>query len=523
MVNLVSLVELIAITLLFLFIGLTMGFASSRMNKLGFLGLGFFIGSLVWLGALLFSGSLSSITIFVDYVLTLNSLVKSPFILNNPILTAVFALIVFLEIGYFTGYASARSTIVPELSVPRNGQTLTQRPKMVGTNAVSDNISQQIATERQAMVGATEARTLTPAISPYIVRSVNQRSLGQNLSEDEKTLASLFVVGRVGEIVPRLDDSVPEGYTYEQLRYLDWDMPRKTTALNSLVVRGYLNATPKEKVMKCKQCGSMRLQIRSECPDCGSLRTQRYKVLEHFPCGMIDKEENFRRENDELVCPKCNKKMNLIGMDYRSLGSMFACADCGALNKELSTAIKCTKCSHVAKPDEETEDHLFSYTLNPSMLPRLRQIVKPVQTIANYFEGIGYTVYTPAKVKGKSGIEHTVDILAQERVKKTVAPPIISGSAKPPESISSRSIAIEILVSESEVKLDDITRVFGKMNDLQNESVVIAIPSISENAKNYAATYRINVVEAETAAVAITRLEKILKLESSTNRAVRSF
>lgn len=518
MANLVSLVELIAITLLFLFIGLTMGFASSRMNKLGILGLGFFIGSLVWLGALLFSGTLSSITIFVDYVLTLNSLVKSPFILNNPILTAVFALIVFLEIGYFAGYASARSSIVPELSAVRNGQPAPTRPKIGAQNA-----SQQSSAQRQE-VETIETRMLVPPISPYIVKSINQRSLGPSLSEDEKTLASLFVVGRVGEIVPRLDDTVPEGYTYEQLRYLDWDMPRKTTALNSLVVRGYLNATPKEKVMKCKQCGSMRLQIRSECPDCGSLRTQRYKVLEHFPCGMIDKEENFRRDNDELVCPKCNKKMNLIGMDYRSLGSMYACADCGALNKELSTAIKCTKCSHVAKPDEETEDHLFSYTLNPGMLPRLRQIVKPVQTIANYFEGIGYTVYAPAKVKGKSGIEHTVDILAQERAKKPVSPsPIISGSAKPVDLLASRNIAIEILVSESEVKLDDITRIFGKMNDMQNESVVIAIPSLSENAKNYAATYRINVVEAETAAVAITRLEKILNFESSTNRAVRSF
>jgi len=521
-------IELVAISLLFLFIGLTLGFATSRVNKLAVLGIGFFVGSLVWLGSLLFSASLVALPLFVDYVLTLNSFLAAPFILNNQILTAVFALIVLLELGYVIGYATAsRAAAAVAISTPA-------KPR-ISTSATSKNTPQLESGLPASSKAPALARTLDgvalvresseavkdphATVSPYILRTVSPRTIGPGLSEDEKTLASLFILGRVGEIVPKLDDSTPEGYYYEQLRYLDWDLARKTMALNSLAVRGYLVASPKEKVLRCKQCDSMRLQLRSECPDCGSLRTQRYKVLEHFPCGMIDKEENFKRDNGELMCPKCNKRLDLIGIDYRSLGSMFACSDCGALNKDLSTTVKCTKCGHVARPDEESEDYLFSYSLNTAMIPKLRQYVKPVQTIANYLEGLGFTVFSPAQIKGKSGTEHTVDILALERKKPLSSlgePKLVDSSSSP------RKLIIDILVSESQVKLEDITRIYGKISDVSGESLVIAIPSLTENAKNYADKYRLNVVEAETAIAAISRIEKTLGLETRANNQVSS-
>lgn len=525
MTTLVSIVEVVAISLLFLFIGLTLGFATSRINKLAVLGIGFFVGSVIWLGSLLFSGTLANTTLFVDYVLTLNSFVGTPFILNNQILTAVFSLIFLLEFGYLSGYGIARAgggasasrqSVKPRLSTLSTGSTqLESKLPVSRESSIAMPIDGSVAIRQR-----TEQTKDTPTlVNPFILRSVNTRTIAPVLSEDEKTLASLFILGRVGEIVPKLDDSTSEGFYYEQLRYLDWDLSRKTTALNTLVVRGYLNGSPREKIMRCKECDSMRLQLRSECPDCGSLRTQRYKVLEHFPCGMIDKEENFKRDNGELMCPKCNKRLDLIGIDYRSLGSMFACSDCGALNKDLATTVKCTRCGYIAKPDEENEDYLFSYSLNTAMIPKLRQYVKPVQTIANYLEGLGFTIFSPAQIKGKSGTEHSVDILALER--KKVSSSIVD--PKSPDPTTSRKVIIDILVSESQVKLEDVTRVYGKLNDVQFDALVIAIPSLTENAKNYAEKYRINVIEAENATAAISRLEDALGVETSTNKPVSSF
>lgn len=252
----------------------------------------------------------------------------------------------------------------------------------------------------------------------------------------------------------------------------------------------------------------MHLQVRSQCPECGSLGAERHKVLEHFPCGMIDREENFRAENGDLVCPKCNKRLELIGMDYRSLGAMFVCQSCGALNKELATSLKCPKCGYVARPEEESEVYLFAYALNPAMGAKLKQYVKPVQTVANFFDSSGYTVFTPAMVKGKSGTEHTFDMLVLDRtaLKNQFLTPSPGANSENDEVGKRMKLIVEILVSDVPIKLEEVTTIYGKINDVSYQSVLIAIPSLADSARSYATAYGMKVVEAPNVDVAVSKL-----------------
>ncbi|HZW58054.1 MAG TPA: hypothetical protein VFF30_17315 [Nitrososphaerales archaeon] len=517
MVSFISIIGGLTISLIFLFVGLTVGFVTSRANKLAIFGVALFAGSLVWLGSLLFSSYLVSIPFFLDYVSMANSVIGSPFVFGSQLLTAVFTLIGLLEIGYIVGCASPSKSEQPVVnSLQGSGVTPYQRIGLSsvrtvgGTAVVEQVIGPSNPTDDQGRNLQNEGQEgfspISTSAAQYIARSVNMRQLGPNLSEDERTLASLFVFNKVREVSPKLDDLSPDGYIYDQLRNLEWDTPRETQALNALTLRNYLVASPKEKTLKCKACGSMRLQVRSQCPECGSLGAERHKVLEHFPCGMIDREENFRGEKGDLICPKCNKALELIGLDYRSLGSMFVCQSCGALNKELTTSLKCSRCSNSAKPEEEVEVYLFSYALNPAMSLKLKQFVKPVQTIANYFDSCGYTVFTPAIVRGKSGTEHTFDLLVLERsaLKHTAAFQAAVNSNSPKGE--GKKLIVEILVSESPIKLEEVTTVYGKINDIAYQSTVVAIPSLAESARSYAKAYGLRVVEGPDTDSVISKL-----------------
>ena len=69
-------------------------------------------------------------------------------------------------------------------------------------------------------------------------------------------------------------------------------------------------------------------------------------------------------------------------------------------------------------PEEEIEQYLFTYSLNTSMLQKLRQHVKPTETVVSYYRQRGYGVYSPAFVRGRSGTEHAFDLMIVEQDQK---------------------------------------------------------------------------------------------------------
>ena len=55
--------------------------------------------------------------------------------------------------------------------------------------------------------------------------------------------------------------------------------------------------------------------------------------------------------------------------------------------------------------------------------------------------------------------------------------------------------AVEVLVSGKPVNVGEITRIYGKISDIDSDFLLFAIPGLTANARNYAKAYGLKVSE----------------------------
>ena len=144
-------------------------------------------------------------------------------------------------------------------------------------------------------------------------------------------------------------------------------------------------------------------------------------------------------------------------------------------------------------------------------MDRIREFVKPTEKVVNYFKSLGYTIYAPAFVRGKSGSEQTFDLMIYKDTRKQ--------SYGIPEEVKQQQqrngVLIEILASDKAIELEDITREYGKISDVGYKVMVLVIPTLSEKARNYAEAYGITFCEGRS-------IEEALALANKTNQGILS-
>lgn len=96
------------------------------------------------------------------------------------------------------------------------------------------------------------------------------------------------------------------------------------------------------KEISCSQCNSLRILPNFFCPSCHSTNFEQGKLIEHFKCGNISVEDSYK----ENKCPKCNKEIKILGVDYKSLDSYYICNDCGDKFPDPSEDYICIKCNN---------------------------------------------------------------------------------------------------------------------------------------------------------------------------------
>jgi KaiC/GvpD/RAD55 family RecA-like ATPase len=89
--------------------------------------------------------------------------------------------------------------------------------------------------------------------------------------------------------------------------------------LKALEQTGKLEAAPTFSSITCPYCNKSTLNMYLQCPTCQSQLLEKTEALEHFNCGHINARTNFEH-NGKLMCPKCNKELKQIGVDYKRAG-----------------------------------------------------------------------------------------------------------------------------------------------------------------------------------------------------------
>ena len=92
----------------------------------------------------------------------------------------------------------------------------------------------------------------------------------------------------------------------------------------------------------CNRCSSSNLTSIFSCPACGNKTFSKKTLIEHHECGNVELAKNYL----DGKCPKCNKELKILGVDYQRLENYYVCNNCGDKFPTLIHNLECTSCNN---------------------------------------------------------------------------------------------------------------------------------------------------------------------------------
>ncbi len=307
-----------------------------------------------------------------------------------------------------------------------------------------------------------------------------------------QVLLSKFLSGEIKTLEPVYDQQL--GYRYPQVEAIVGDASQVAPFLNKLSRTGVLEKKLYDKTISCPNCGSADVSFRYCCPFCKSFDIQKSSLIEHVKCGYMDIEENFH-DGDKHICPKCHMELKKLDVDYRKAGVWCACNDC---KKNFDIPVPqhfCRNCSTISTFEGAVIKDVYSYTVKESVREQASVNWFLIAPIRDFLMGEGLTVESPAFLKGKSGTNHSFDIVAYKGTSRQSA--MVVDLAK---------------ATEDEVSEQAVIALFAKVFDVSPErAYLIAIPQLNENGRKMAQLYNITAIEAKDQKDAVKAFKEELR------------
>ena len=296
-------------------------------------------------------------------------------------------------------------------------------------------------------------------------------------------LIEALMIGKLAEINPVIDISLKSGFSYPEIDGLLETSGEETRhILEELANENLLDRKPFEK-LRVDPEGSFQLVPVERCPHCDSGNLTRGQLIEHFYCGHVGLDEDFKSEL-RYICPKCKRELKLIGTDYRSPGMRYRCLDCNEIFPTPVTKWRNLTTGRIWSDEQVRDVWLSSYTLSVDKKDWLDFQLHPKAQLIDFLKLQGYQVEELAQIHGKSGATHTLDILATMD-----------------DGLVQLSVGIGILSAlpgEAEVGLEELFKFDTRAYDMGiNHKVVITMPKLNSEALKFAERQRITVFQAK--------------------------
>jgi len=310
------------------------------------------------------------------------------------------------------------------------------------------------------------------------------------LRKDERgmKLVSAMLEAKIVDIKPQLDFTTELGFIYP---IIEQSVNAKGTEVleivESLTDKGILKGSFFDRILRCPRCQSINLRPSTHCPKCSSGDIARGRILEHVACGYVGVEDEFAARG-KYTCPRCKLELRTIGTDYRSRGVLRKCRDCGEIFNVPLLKWRCLKCSSLVNEDEIDEVNIYAYSLDESKRNWLEFELQPKVRFLEFLRRHGYEVTEFARVTGRSGAEHSIDILATRN-----------------DGVVVHSVAIGVEIGREKIELDRILDFDTKAFDSGiHDKVLIIIPTLGEEAAKFASYHKIKVLEPKDLEILLT-------------------
>ena len=135
------------------------------------------------------------------------------------------------------------------------------------------------------------------------------------------------------------------GFRYNFVNYLvpNLELNQFLDLVNDMKKVGYINTKLAERVNLCRDCSSSYLHFVETCHKCKSVDIETESLIHHFRCAYIGPESDFQQD-DVLICPKCDKVLRHIGVDYDKPSEIINCNSCNHQSQQSAIVANCVDC-----------------------------------------------------------------------------------------------------------------------------------------------------------------------------------
>ncbi|WP_375801041.1 hypothetical protein [Salinibacter sp.] len=175
-----------------------------------------------------------------------------------------------------------------------------------------------------------------------------------------------FMVTRGHEFTPRRTVENSDGFVYPKLTPLLGQGAKSeggelVRILSVLEDRRLLSGEFAMAQHACQNCGSGFLNFEEVCSHCGSANLDADDLVHHFRCGFTGALDEFEREKGRLVCPKCDRYLKQIGVDYDKPSVVHTCRRCHEEFQNPEVQTTCHQCGRTSPPEQQIRRRIKTY------------------------------------------------------------------------------------------------------------------------------------------------------------------
>jgi len=113
----------------------------------------------------------------------------------------------------------------------------------------------------------------------------------------------------------------------------------------------------------CGHCSSAFLNFKEVCPQCNADDIDSDELVHHFKCAYTAEISDFRK-GDRLVCPKCERELKHIGVDYDKPSIVYHCNQCSHTFQDPKITTSCYNCGRESEPEHQEVKTIQAYSVS---------------------------------------------------------------------------------------------------------------------------------------------------------------
>ena len=190
-----------------------------------------------------------------------------------------------------------------------------------------------------------------------------KNSPDQNINHPARKLLQL-IASRNKKLIPSQTAITKSGFIYPILEPLVAQESNELQRLLDFLESEYLvEAEVTNRSHFCQFCHCAFLNFKECCPDCHSDDLTIKELIHHFSCAYVAPLDDFKQAENRLVCPKCDKRLQHIGVDYDKPSTVYNCNQCQLHFQEPDVNTECFNCLKRSTTDDLIYRPVKAYSL----------------------------------------------------------------------------------------------------------------------------------------------------------------